>query len=176
MFCYHLLDEGSPAVDHLDPAVVVVGLEVAELLLLHGGHIRDLIEGGLLSVGGHRGRQLQSTDLWLKSSAGLGAVTGLSQHSLGVIISVLALDSPIHKPCLKLVSSVRCLVTVGVGPVDVLVVHIPQNGDRSGARGSGGVIEIVTETEQRALGPGGGAASCHQYKQDLVKSHVVTPH
>ena len=61
------------------------------------------------------------------------------------------------------------LVTVGVGAVDVLVVHIPQDGHRGGARrgGGGGVIEVVAESEQRALGPGGRAASCHQYKQDL---------
>ena len=55
----YLLDKGPPAVDHLDPAVVVVvGLEVAELLLLHGRHVGDLVEGGLLGVGGHGGRQL----------------------------------------------------------------------------------------------------------------------
>ena len=57
---YHLLDEGSPAVDHLDSVVVVVRLEVGELLLLHGSHIRDLVECGLLGVGDHGGRQLQS--------------------------------------------------------------------------------------------------------------------
>ena len=61
------------------------------------------------------------------------------------------------------------LVTIGVGAVDVLVVHIPQDGHRGGARrgGGGGVIEVVAKSEQRALGPGGRTASCHQYKQDL---------
>ena len=59
------------------------------------------------------------------------------------------------------------LVSVGVGAVDVLVVDISQDGHRGGARGGGGGIEVVVEAEQRALGPGGGAASCHQYKQDL---------
>ena len=58
----YLLDEGSPAVDHPDPAVVVVGLKVAELLLLHGRHVRDLIEGGLLGVRGHWGREFQSAE------------------------------------------------------------------------------------------------------------------
>ena len=59
------------------------------------------------------------------------------------------------------------LVSVGVAAVDVLVVDISQDGHRGGARGGGGGIEVVVEAEQRALGPGGGAASCHQYKQDL---------
>ena len=59
------------------------------------------------------------------------------------------------------------LVSVSVAAVDVLVVHIAQDGDRRGARGGGGGLEVVAEAEQRALGPGGGAASCHQYKQDL---------
>ena len=59
------------------------------------------------------------------------------------------------------------LVSVCVAAVDVLVVHIAQDGDRRGARGGGGGLEVVAEAEQRALGPGGGAASCHQYKQDL---------
>ena len=59
------------------------------------------------------------------------------------------------------------LISVSVAAVDVLVVHIAQDGDRCGARGGGGGLEVVAEAEQRALGPGGGAASCHQYKQDL---------
>lgn len=59
----YLLDKRPPAVDHLDPAVVVVvGLEVAELLLLHGRHVGDLVEGGLLGVGGHGGRQLEPAE------------------------------------------------------------------------------------------------------------------
>ena len=58
----YLLDQGPPAVDHLASAVVVVWLEVAELLLLHGRHVGDLVEGGLLGVGGHGGRQLESAD------------------------------------------------------------------------------------------------------------------
>ena len=59
------------------------------------------------------------------------------------------------------------LVSVGVAAVNVLVVDISQDGHRGCARRRGGGIEVVVEAEQRALGPGGGAASCHQYKQDL---------
>ena len=63
------------------------------------------------------------------------------------------------------------LVSVGVAAVNVLIVDISQDRHRGGARRGGGGIEVVVvvvvEAEQRALGPGGGAASCHQYKQDL---------
>lgn len=70
--------------------------------------------------------------------------------------------------CLKPHMVTQYLVSVCVAAVDVLVVHIAEDGHRRGARcGGGGLLEVVAEAEQRALGPGGGAASCHQYKQDL---------
>ena len=68
----YLFDKGPSAVDYLDPAIVIGGLEVCELLLLAGGGpgggpgvgpgVGDLIESGLLDVGGHGGRQLKSTN------------------------------------------------------------------------------------------------------------------
>ena len=71
------------------------------------------------------------------------------------------------KQIMMIMMIIHYLVSVGVAAVDVLVVDISQDRHRGGARGGGGGIEVVVEAEQRALGPGGGAASCHQYKQDL---------
>ena len=50
------------------------------------------------------------------------------------------------------------LITIGVGPVYVLVVNISQNGHRGCGRGAGGEL---------GGGPGRKTASYQQYRQDL---------